>query len=139
MTIKENVRVIRNALQTPDGTILESRHRHDYVTHIDANGKEYMTDGGLDYVRCSAHDDSTYLTVWSDDPFDEVREALTWGTYGIKGDQPLSYIKLCDMDTAHIQACLDTQKNMYPQIREAMQKELEYRWTTYQDVCGVVQ
>ena len=27
--------------------IIRSRHRHDYVTHTDANGKEYMVDGGV--------------------------------------------------------------------------------------------
>ena len=39
--------LVRNAMRTPDGTIIRSRHRHDYVTHKDANGSEYMLDGGL--------------------------------------------------------------------------------------------
>ena len=30
--------LVHNALQTPDGTIIESRHRHDYKTYEDANG-----------------------------------------------------------------------------------------------------
>ena len=51
-------KLVYNALQTPDGTIITSRNRHDYEEYIDANGKSYMIDGGLDYVRCSAHGES---------------------------------------------------------------------------------
>lgn len=118
--------VVYSALRTPDGTILESRHRHDYVTHTDANGKTYMIDGGLEYVRSSANGDEEYITVTLDDGHDTVREAVTWGTYGKNGDQPLHYKKLKDMDTEHIQACLDTQR-LYPQYRTAFENELEYR------------
>ncbi len=60
---EKTMNLIYNALRTPDGTVLTSRHRHDYVTHIDKNGKEYMIDGGLDYVRSSANGDEEYLTV----------------------------------------------------------------------------
>jgi len=119
-------KLIRNALQTPDGTLLESRSRHDYKTHVDANGKTYMIDGGLDYVRCSANGDEIHHCVWNDDPFDKVREAITWGTYGINGDQPLSYIKLCDMETEHIKAVLKLDR-VYPEYIGAMKKELEHR------------
>jgi hypothetical protein len=119
--------IIYNALRTPDGTVIQSTNRHDYQTHEDANGKKYMLDGGLDYVRSSANGDEVYLTVDLDDGHDIVREAMTWGTYGINGDQPLKFIKLSEMDTAHIQACLDTQGHMYPQLRTAMSAELEHR------------
>ena len=37
---KEKEEILNSRLRTPDGTILESIHRHDYVTHTDANGKE---------------------------------------------------------------------------------------------------
>ncbi len=120
-------RIIYNALKTPDGTIIESRHRHDYVTHTDKNGKEYMIDGGLDYVRSSAHADQEYLTVSMDDGHDKVREALTWGTFGKNGDEPYRKVKLREMSNAHIQACLDTQPRMYQQFRTAMENELAYR------------
>ena len=38
-------RLIYNAIRTPDGTVLESRHKHDYQEYQDANGLEYMVDG----------------------------------------------------------------------------------------------
>jgi hypothetical protein len=120
-------KLIRNSIQTPDGTIIESRHRHDYKEYTDANGKTYMVDGGLDYARWSGNGDEKNRRVWSDESFDKIREAVEWGTYGINGDQPLSYVKLCDMDTAHIQACLDTIRTIYPQIRESFESEIEYR------------
>ena len=41
--------IIRNAIQTQDGTVLQSFSGHDYKTHVDANGKTYMVDGGLEY------------------------------------------------------------------------------------------
>ena len=44
-------RVIASALITPDGTILQSYHRHDYKTYTDKNGEMYMIDGGVDYMR----------------------------------------------------------------------------------------
>ena len=120
-------KLLYNAMRTPDGTIIESRHRHDYVTHLDANGKEYMVDGGLDYVRCSVHDDQVDLCVYDDDSHSLIRKTLAWGTYGKSGDQPLTYILLKDMETDHIQACLDNVQAMYPQVRNAMQNELEFR------------
>ena len=119
--------LIYNALKTPDGTIIESRHRHDYVTHTDKNGKEYMIDGGLDYVRSSANGDEEYLTVSMDDSHDKVREACKWGTYGINGDQPLSYITLCDMTTDHIEAVIKNVPSINPAIKIAMERELVYR------------
>lgn len=119
--------LIRNAIQTPDGTVLVSRSRHDYQKHTDDNGKSYVVDGGLDYVRASVHDDQISLAVYDTDQFNVIRESLEWGTYGINGDQPLSWIKMCDMDTAHIEAVLETQKSMRPVIRKQMELELEHR------------
>jgi len=119
--------IIRNALRTPDGTVIRSRHRHDYVTHTDANGKEYMVDGGIDYIRSSANGDEEDMVVTTEDSFEEVRQACDWGTYGINGDQPLSYIKLCNMETAHIEAVLQNVSRINPAIKASMEHELEYR------------
>jgi hypothetical protein len=112
---------------TPDGTILVSRHRHDYKTHLDANGKEYMVDGGLDYCRRSANGGEVDLTMTDEQPHSIQRDVLEWGTYGKDGKQPLSYISIGEMETEHIEAVLKTQPNIYAVYRNCMEKELEER------------
>ena len=120
--------ILSSRMRTPDGTILESRYRHDYVTHTDANGKEYMLDGGLDYVRSSANGDEEMLTVTAKDSHEMIRLLVTWGTYGKNGDETMVHVKIADMSTEHLQACIDTQKaTMRPAIYKVMQEELEYR------------
>lgn len=120
--------MLSNRMRTPDGTILESKHRHDYVTHLDANGKEYMLDGGLDYVRSSANGDEQYLTICSDDPHEDIRRVVKWGTYGKNGDEPLKYVRIADLDPYHLRAIVDTQqKTMRPALAKVMQDEVEYR------------
>ena len=122
-------RLIRNAIRTPDGTILESRHVHDYVTHKDAvSGEEYMLDGGIDYCRSNVNKVwPESLQVYLEDGIEAVREAVRWGTRGKDGKQPLRLIKLSEMSNDHIEACLDTQDRMHPHYREAFTMELEYR------------
>lgn len=125
--MKKEVNLIKNCIETPDGTLLYSRHRHDYQSHLDENGKTYFTDGGLEYVRCSSHGDEIHHCVWDDDNFDKVREALEWGSYGKGGDQPMSWIRLCDMETDHIEAVLENADTMVKGYARIMRLELEYR------------
>lgn len=118
--------LILNGIETPDGTRIFSRTRHDYVTHLDKNGKTYMVDGGLDYARRSANGDEKPLYLFDDEPHDIQRETLDWGTYGINGDQELSYVLIMDMETSHIKAVLD-ECNPTEVLKNCMKKELELR------------
>jgi hypothetical protein len=124
---ENNARLVKNCLETPDGTILYSRHRHDYQHHIDENGKTYFTDGGLDYVRCSANGDEIHHHVWNDEPFDKVREAVEWGTYGKDGNNPLSWKRLCDMTSEHIESILENVASISSLHRELFNLELKLR------------
>ena len=125
---KQRLDILSSRIRTPDGTILESLHRHDYVTHTDANGKEYMLDGGCDYVRCSANGDEEMLTVTSDDSHSLIREVVKWGTYGKDSNQPLCYVKVADLNPYHLRAILETQqKRMRPALCKVMQDEVKYR------------
>jgi len=119
--------LLRNAIRTPDGTILESFHRHDYKTHTDTNGKTYMIDGGLDYVRCSAHEDQEWIGLYDDDPFDEIRLRFRWGTRGKNGDQPLQFKPLHRLEDDHIRAILKTQTHIPQYVAKQFEKELAWR------------
>ena len=117
-----------NAIITPDGTRLESLHRHDYKTHTDANGEEYMLDGGLDYVKRSVNKERAVdAFVHDDDTHEVIREAFKWGTYGKNGDQPLEMKLLKSLDIEHIEAILETQTHLRSHIVKVFEDELEYR------------
>lgn len=96
--------ILQNAIRTPDGTILVSKHRHDYVTHLDKNGELYMTDGGTEYIKRSVNTiPATDLNiVIGSDGFAQIREKLLRDSKGKNGDEPLKYILLKDMEDEHI-------------------------------------
>ena len=126
-------RLVRNAIQTPDGTVLVSRSRHDFREYTDSNGKQYMVDGGLDYIRTTIHDDQLDLAVYLEDGHNAVRDAAEWGTFGQRGNQPLRYVKIKHMDTDHLKAVLDTVHQLHPNLRTAMEDELNYRELLHDD------
>lgn len=98
-------KLVYNAIRTPDGTVLVSRHRHDYKSYVDEVSKEaYMVDGGTDYTRRTTGQKWPYeeLSLYTTDPIFKVREVFTWGTYGKNADKPLTYILLKDMSIEHI-------------------------------------
>lgn len=125
--VKMSDKLIYNAIQIPDGRVLVSRYRHDYNSVVDPNnGKTYMVDGGLDYSRRSFNGDEVDLCKYDNEPHEIQRQYVSWGTYGKNGDQPLKYITVAEMETAHIEAVL---KECSPRdvIRKCMENEIEYR------------
>jgi len=121
--------IVCNRIRTPDGTILESMHRHDYRTYVDANGLEYMVDGGLDYLRRNVHDDAPYeeLSVYDDALYALIREVFKWGTRGKDVRQSLTYVPLKDLTTDHIVAILETQDHIQQYIRNIFLDEMIFR------------
>lgn len=116
----------RNAIKTPDGTIIESHHRHDFVSHTDKNGHGYFVDGGLDYARRGGPRDYEDLTVFEDADFLIIRNAFSWGSYGKNGDQELKWILLKDLETDHINKILELDY-INGKVREWMEQELIFR------------
>ena len=100
--------LIYSAIRTPDGTILESKHRHDFVTYIDANGEYYQNDGGIDYFRRSINKEKAEdLSLYSDDAHEKLREVVSRGGRGKNGDEELKYVLLKDIDDEWLQAIID--------------------------------
>ncbi len=121
-------KLLANVMRTPDGTVLQSCHVHDYVEHIDANGRLYMIDGGVQYIRRTWYEDDNGedLSVYTDDPHSKIRDWFRWGTYGKDGKGPLTWKKLKYMSTDHIQRILD-EGYARAHLTKLFQDELAFR------------
>jgi hypothetical protein len=124
--------IILNRIRTPDGTVLTSHHVHDYVTHIDANGLGYMVDGGNAYLRRTVHKEAPYeeLSIYSDAPFEHLREALHRGGRGVDGKQPLTWVPVSKMNDNWLISAIDylIERNLLDNIHiNTYIQELLYR------------
>lgn len=117
--------LIYNAIRCPDGTVLESFHRHDFKQH-----KGYFVDGGLAYVRIGFPMNGPlpeYLQKYlSADPEYNSRW-LHWGTRGKDGKGPVIYKPVASLSTQHIKAILDTQDHVSNWMRKVFEDELARR------------
>jgi len=123
------MKLLVNKIQTPDGTILHSRHVHDYVTHTDAvNGQTYMLDGGNEYRRFSGSG-FIDLAVYDTDDIKHIRKHLERGTYGVDGKQPLSHVKLKDLSDDHLNNLIIYEQTHRPDnpYLDIYLREKEYR------------
>ena len=120
-------KLIKNSIRTPDGTVLTSRHVHDYVYHKDKNGEIYMNDGGTSYIRRSINKEPYEdLSVYSDDPFEIVRNNVVWGTYGKNGNETLKYKTISELSSNHINNIL-IEPRLVDYLKELFEKEIAYR------------
>lgn len=120
--------MVLNSIKTPDGTILISKQSRDYQEHLDANGEIYFigedrvgTIGSLN--RVSAVD----LCIFDDDDHKNIRQGFYWGTYGRDGVQPVQYLPLKDLETDHIEAIINTQKQLPTWRINIFKNELNFR------------
>jgi hypothetical protein len=109
---KFNNNIVYNAIQTPDGTILQSKHRNDYVDYTDKNGQYYSVDGGLDYLKRSYDkDDFTELSkTFKDCTLDDCTKYLNWGQNYDKDMNKLPktiFKPICELTTDHIEAIIN--------------------------------
>ena len=117
--------LVVNKWKCKDGTILNSRSRHDYVDHYDTNGEYYMVDGGLSYIHHTGNMEC--MCVYSTDLHEKIRDNFEWGSYGKTGTEELHYILLKDLEDDHINAILRTQTRLLDHVKKIFQDEIEYR------------
>lgn len=123
-------KLLANRWQTPDGTVLHSKYRHDYIYHKDKNGQTYIVDGGNDYIRTSVNDSASMkdLCVYSDGTFELEREWVLWGRNYDKDMKRLpktEWTPIKDLDTDHIYEILKL--NIPDSYRRLMEEEIVYR------------
>ena len=138
-------KIVYNGLQTPDGTIIESTYRHDFVSYQDKNGKTYIIDGGLDYVRRSINGDEKLITKFADQPHEEIRKYAFRAGYGKPGNPDYGtyrVVRIADMDTDYLNSAIQYVKDIilnnpsvvneleddeHPYVLQVLLNEKEYR------------
>jgi hypothetical protein len=123
--------ILCNRIQTPDGTILISYNRHDFKTHLDKNGYEYMVDGGDNYLRRNIVQEAPYkeLSVYDDSPYEEIRKVLYRGGRGKDGTEELKYVPLNEMSNEWVKAVITYEEGLRPDNKylKYYRQEVEYR------------
>jgi len=119
-----------NSIKTPDGTVLTSHHRHDYVCHEDkVTGTTYCLDGGDVYRRINSGGLYIDLAVYSDDPFEKIRESLSRVGRGKNFDQPAQWYALKDMNDNWLAELIPWIEDNQPnnKYKKYYLQEIEYR------------
>lgn len=128
--------LIANRWKTPDGTILWSKHVHDFVQHQDKVVHDsYFVDGGIHYIRKSVNGiPMANCCIYADDPFDVVRKYEVRGSFVKKDDYSKpAFVPIYQMSDLHLINCLTyTYKNkpileLYNVHAHLYVKELLYR------------
>lgn len=124
-------RLVCSRIRTPDGTVLESLYTHDFVSHVDKNGETYFLDGGADYQRMSVNKVSAEdCSIYSDAPFEVVRENLKRGTFDGNGNRV--WKPLCELSDEHLANILVYNRErglheVYKWYDDYIMEEQEYR------------
>lgn len=123
--------ILYNAIQCPDGTIIESTYRHDWVQHIQEDGREYFVDGGLDYQRIGCSDKKFInLLVTTESEHAKIREVFKWTSNYDANMNPIAPVKrkLKDLTDDHVKALVIWTEEGYPEyVHKIMKDELEWR------------
>ncbi len=125
-------KLLVNKIICPDGTELRSLTVHDFVGHVQADGREYFIDGGLVCQRIGASDeDYIDCTCYTDDPIEKIREHFTWTSVLDENEEVLPFPiqrKLKDLDDSHVLVLVKWTSKDYPKkINDVFKQEADFR------------
>lgn len=126
-TLKPTNKLLLNRWMTKDGTVLFSRHRHDFVQHFDIVDQAIVyVDGGLDYARTGG-DLLNMCCYDNEQDHEEVRNNYMWTSFGANGDEPAKRQAIMHLTSQHIEAILATQVHLPEQVKNMFKRELNFR------------
>jgi len=91
------LRIIQNAIQCPDGTILLSSNNYEIKRHIDANGKEYAITGGKFYLERLGANDYKELSITENHSLQFAIRNILWLTNK-------KYKMLIEVESPHLES-----------------------------------
>ena len=125
--VKE-VYCLKNIIKTPDGTKLDARNTA-VVSHKDSiTGELYINYGrGLNVSRSKNEVPFKDLSIYNTSPHQKIRKIKFWGSYGKSGNEPRKMMCPAEMEEAHLQAILETQKGIVGILDHIFLNELKFR------------
>ena len=128
-------KVIASRIQTPDGTILWSRHVHDYIEYKDAKTSEvYMLDGGTDYMKTSVNQvPAKNVSIYNTAKWKTLRDFIIRNTMLLdENKQPTGksgFVRLSSMSDEHLVDLKEylTEQGIRKEMIEYIKKEQKYR------------
>lgn len=150
----KNKILLVNKIRTPDGTIIQSKNRHDYVTYTDKNGATYMVDGGCNYLKRNYFPDNrtrfqkivdkvkkffglriresiSYIeeSLYNTDSIKELREWIYRAGFGKDGRCGYREVLLKNMSNSWIDNVIEYEENLRPTNKfiSVFYRELQHR------------
>ena len=109
--------------------VITSYYVHDYAS---CSCGAISVDGGGQYLKRGfiKKDDYEEASIYSNAPFEVIRENFHRGGRGKDGKQPLKWVAMCDMSNDWLEACIaynEERGNADSFANKMYLKELEYR------------
>ena len=128
-------KVIASRIQTPDGTILWSRHVHDYIKYQDTiTGEVYMLDGGTDYMKTSVNQvPAKNVSIYNTAKWKTLRDFIIRNTMLLDENKKptfkTGFVRLSNMSDEHLVDLKEylSERGIRKEMVNYIKKEQKYR------------